>query len=73
MGILTDEQEQLRVVSALRCTPSGKEMYEELKSLLMVLTQKKGPKAFTLAPNSTVSAQLSVLHAQKRKSFRLTL
>ncbi|XP_076825713.1 C-Maf-inducing protein-like isoform X1 [Clavelina lepadiformis] len=55
MGILTDEQEQLRVVSALRCTPSGKEMYEELKSLLMVLTQKKGPKAFTLAPNSTDS------------------
>lgn len=55
MGCLLDEQEQLQVISSLRCTATGREVYDLLKQELSSLNQKSGPKSFTLAPNSTVS------------------
>ena len=58
IGCLLDEQEQLQAVSALRCTKVGTEAYEELKIELSQLTEKTGPKTFTLAPNSTVSSSI---------------
>ena len=54
LGILLDEQEQLQAISALRCTPAGRDAYSDLKQIICFLIQDTGPKEFSLAPNSTV-------------------
>ena len=64
-GTIVDEQEQLQVFAALRCTQAGKTALNQSQPALSSADANKlnesnssaqdGPQEFTLAPNSTVS------------------
>uniref|UniRef100_H2Z0M0 Uncharacterized protein n=1 Tax=Ciona savignyi TaxID=51511 RepID=H2Z0M0_CIOSA len=53
LDIVSDKQSQLQIFSAMRCTASGRKVYEELCSRREVNEQMTGPTEFRMSPNST--------------------